>query len=253
MTLQAQHVTFEVARQPILRNVSADFEVGQFTALIGPNGAGKSSLLRILAGDIEPSAGSVKIENTNLESLSLMERAKLRAVMTQSTTVVFDFLVEEIIEFGWLGAQEQLLGVMQEVVQATQLQPMLGRCLNTLSGGEQQRVQFARALMQIWPTANNSRYLLLDEPTSSLDVAHELNVLCVAKKIATKSLGVVVVLHDLNLAARFADRLVLMNQGEVVIQGCVEEVLESELLSDVYGTQLRVEHHGGLNRVVVYS
>jgi len=131
----------------------------------------------------------------------------------------------------------------------------MGRKFNTLSGGEQQRVQFARALLQVGglSKAADDRFLLLDEPTSNMDVAYELNLLNLAKEVRKTGVGVIVVLHDLNLAARFSDQIILMNSGLIVASGQPEEVLSDRILSDVYSTQLRVERHEELDRIVVYS
>ena len=129
------------------------------------------------------------------------------------------------------------------------------RRVNTLSGGEQQRVHFARALLQLWPLieAGDARYLLLDEPTASLDVAHELLVLKLARQAADAGLGVFVILHDINLAARFADEVVLLQSGRIVDIGAPEDVLTSCALSRVYKTKVLVEHHKMLNRLVIHT
>lgn len=255
MNLVARNVDFRVAQHQILQGVSADFPTGQVSALIGPNGAGKSTLLRLLAADQSPTGGEILVEQKSLFKMSLSERARLRAVMTQSSQVVFDFTVAEIVEFGWHGRQTDKEIALQEVIHACALLPLLDRKFNTLSGGEQQRVQFARALLQIWlpPGTTMARFLLLDEPTASLDVAHELQVLNMAHQAASQGVGVIVVLHDLNLASRFADQLILLHNGQVVQTGPPQEVLADTILSEVYATPLRVEHHRELDRLIIYS
>ncbi|MEM7002347.1 MAG: heme ABC transporter ATP-binding protein [Pseudomonadota bacterium] len=255
MNLSARNVDFRVAQHQILQDVSADFPAGQVSALIGPNGAGKSTLLRLLAADQPPTEGAILVGQQSLLQMSLSERARLRAVMTQSSQVVFDFTVADIIEFGWHGRQAHKEIALQEVIHSCALPSLLARKFNTLSGGEQQRVQFARALLQIWlpPGETLSRFLLLDEPTASLDVAHELQVLTMAREVARNGVGVIVVLHDLNLASRFADQLVLLHNGQVIQTGPPQEVLAEATLSEVYATALRVEHHAELDRLVIYS
>ncbi len=229
------------------------------TALIGPNGAGKSTLLRALAGELSPSTGNVRLDQRPIAAFTALELAKKRAVMAQATPVVFDFAVDEILRLGWIESQfrtaEQYLTASNRVVSECRIERLLPRRFNSLSGGEQQRVQFARCLLQIWQPSEDdeSRYLLLDEPTSSLDLAHELMVLRLARRHARRGAGVLVVLHDLNLAARFCDEIVLMFDGRVVESGEPENVFGDELLSDVYDTAIRVEWHEALERVVVHT
>ncbi|MEM7077407.1 MAG: heme ABC transporter ATP-binding protein [Pseudomonadota bacterium] len=257
MGVVAQNLTYQVGRRRILHDVSTTFEPGYVTGLIGPNGAGKSTLLRLLAGEENPTEGRVIWAGDDVRTLSLSDLATRRAVMTQSNFVAFDFLVEEIIALGWLGRAQLLADALEEVVTLTGVSDLLGKKFNTLSGGEAQRVQFARALLQLFPLGEQeqeqARYLLLDEPTASLDVANELHLLGLVRQIAAHNVGVIVVLHDLNLAARFADRLTLLNGGEVVKSADTDAVLTSKLLSEVYNTPLQVEYHNALDRLLVLS
>ncbi|MEM7099665.1 MAG: heme ABC transporter ATP-binding protein [Pseudomonadota bacterium] len=253
--LDAEGVCFSHGAVSILNEVNGSFAPGTVTALIGPNGAGKSTLLRVLAGELKPSAGCVRMNGQSLDTLSSQELALKRSVMSQSSRIVFDFLVEEVLRMGWLGSRQGLKQGLENVIVACEIEPLLGRTFNTLSGGEQQRIQFARALLQIRSdnATHDPNYLLLDEPTSNLDVAHELAVLRLAREVISDQVGVVVVLHDLNLASRFADQLMLLKNGQVQALGAPEEVLDSELLSQVYATPLRVERHNELNRLMIYS
>ena len=259
MSLTAATATIERGGQPIVRDASVDVDCGKMTALIGPNGAGKSTLLRALAGELFPSAGKVCLDGRPIASISPLELAQKRSVMAQATPVVFDFAVEEILHLGWVqsptGTAEQYRVATGQVVDECRIERLLSRTFNSLSGGERQRVQFARCLLQIWqpPEGSEARYLLLDEPTSSLDLAHELMVLRLAKRHAQRGAGVLVVLHDLNLAARFCDEVVLMFDGRVVKSGEPENVFGDELLSDVYATTIQVERHDTLERIVVHT
>ena len=150
MSMTCKDLDVVLGGQQVLHKVSAEFPTGMVTGLIGPNGAGKSTLLRVLAGDEEPACGSILIDERPIGSLNLLELAELRAVMTQSSYVVFDFLVEEIISFGWLGGEIGKVDAVRDVMHSCGLEDLQGRRFNTVSGGEQQRVQFARALLQIW-------------------------------------------------------------------------------------------------------
>jgi iron complex transport system ATP-binding protein len=180
--------------------------------------------------------------------------------MAQAVHVVFEFTVREIIKMGWVQgrtlSQTHFQRAASEVVNLCELEHLLDRAFNTLSGGEQQRVQFARNLLQLWrPPGRNpeARFLLLDEPTASMDLRHELMLLAQLRLAKEQNIGVLIVLHDLNLAARFMDRVVLMRYGQIVKAGSPQQVLDETLLSDVYQTPIRVEHNTQLNRMVVHT
>ena len=256
MSYRLKQVSFAIGSKYIVKDLEFSFKAGNLVSIIGPNGAGKTTLLKLMSGELRPSGGEIFLNDLAFSELSLKERANKRAVMTQSSSVVFDFLVEEILEMGWVqGSSDDFVKACSDVVNSCGLDELMGRKFNTLSGGEQQRVQFARAMLQVGGLSKTAddRFLLLDEPTSNMDVAYELNLLNLAKEVRKTGVGVIVVLHDLNLAARFSDQIILMNSGLIVASGQPEEVLSDRILSDVYSTQLRVERHEELDRIVVYS
>lgn len=255
MTLQARDVSLRLGANAVLDGVSVAVSPGSFAALVGPNGAGKSSLLRVLSGDLAPNRGDVTLEGEPIALFATRDLAQLRSVMGQSATIAFDFYVEEVLAMGWLGAAVAYREALRDVVRRCALDGLLGRRFNTLSGGESQRVQFARALLQIWRGGAGAapRYLLLDEPTASLDINHELALLRLARQACADNVGVLAVLHDLNLAARFADRVALLDDGAIVAAGAPDAVLTAERLSRVYATPVRVENHPRLERLVVYT
>ena len=256
MSYRLKQISFAIGSKYIVKDLEFSFKAGNLVSIIGPNGAGKTTLLKLMSGELKPSGGEIFLNDFAFSELSLKERANKRAVMTQSSSVVFDFLVDEILEMGWVqGSSDDFVKACSDVVNSCGLDELMGRKFNTLSGGEQQRVQFARAMLQVGGLSKTAedRFLLLDEPTSSMDVAYELNLLNLAKEVREIGVGVIVVLHDLNLAARFSDQIILMNSGLIVASGQPEEVLSDRILSDVYSTQLRVERHEELDRIVVYS
>ncbi|MEM7404319.1 MAG: heme ABC transporter ATP-binding protein [Pseudomonadota bacterium] len=241
--------------RPILDGVSVIFPAGRLTAIIGPNGAGKSSLLKVLSGDYAPQRGDVRLNDRPLADMTLLEQANRRAVMTQSTHIGFDFEVAEVLRMGFLGAPAHRESLVAEIIATCQLETLLERPFNSLSGGEQQRVHFARVVIQAAGIRVDQApgFVLLDEPTANLDLAHELVVLRSAHALATQGFGVIVVLHDLNLAARFADELLLLANGRVVAHGEPQTVLHPDALSQCYGTPVTVEHHQALDRIVVHT
>ena len=259
MSIQAQEICVQIGGKVVLDRVSVEVEQGKVIGLIGPNGAGKSTLLNVLSGELRPESGSVVFDGLPIHDLPPKTLAKSRAVMSQASSIVFDFTVEEIIRMGWVQDDMYLHGVAEQALQSVasvcDIDALLNRRYRTLSGGEQRRVQFARTLLQIWriEKTNDTRYLLLDEPTANLDIAHELAVLRQANEVAESRVGVLVVLHDLNLAARFTNELVLLSAGKVIAHGSTDNVLNAKQLEEAYGTPLLVEEHPVLNRLVVHS
>ena len=255
MTLQADGVTLRLGAVQVLKDVSLQLAAGTVTALVGPNGAGKSSLLRVLSGEI--ASRQVFMDSRPLAEVGIRDLARRRSVMTQSTSMAFDFLVAEVLAMGWVGGARELGTVaLNEVARDCLVDHLLERRFNTLSGGERQRVQFARCRLQIWCRNDSgpaSRYLLLDEPTSSLDLDHELLVLRQARRVSAENVGVLMVLHDLNQAARFADQVALLANGAMVASGPPEAVLTSATLSRVYRTAVCVERHPRLGRLVIHT
>lgn len=260
MSLSMKSVGYSVNGSTLVSRLSLSLSAGEMVGLLGPNGAGKSTALKLMAGDIKADSGRVELLGVDIHLKEPIELALSRSVMAQSANVVFDFTVQEIIEMGWVQSRILKSGykadALVEVVALCELQDYLARPFKTLSGGEQQRVQFARNLLQLWRPEWESkapRYLLLDEPTASMDIRHELALLRLARKAASKNIGVLVVLHDLNLAARFMDRVLLMNEGRLVAEGSPEEVLNANQLSNIYQTEIQVERNTMLDRLVVHS
>lgn len=231
-------VTVSRSGRRLLDDVTISLQPGSFTVIIGPNGAGKSTLMKVLSGEMRADAGSVAYGNIDVGLFRPAELARVRAVLPQSTVLSFPFTALEIVR---MGAVAQ--GSTQPEVQARQalakvgLAGFEGRSYNMLSGGEQQRVQFARALAQV-PRAvedGQPRALLLDEPTSSLDLGHQISVLETARDFALSGGTVLAVLHDLNLAAEFANQLIVMHRGRITACGPAQETINDETIARVYG------------------
>ena len=247
MSIKARQVSLCRGKKRLLRNINLDIESGQILGLIGPNGSGKTTLLNLLAGDFPASSGEVYYENLLINDCRLIDRAKYRSVMSQRQEIIFNYSVKEIVEMGIVGeygvnGNPHTASRVHNIIGLLQLEELKGRNVRTLSGGEQQRVHIARALLQIWQEKSYSdpRFLLLDEPTSSLDLKHEIKVLEILGEEVKKGLGVMVVFHDLNLTAHFADKVALISGGEIVATGTPEEVLKPEILRSIYGLKMAV-------------
>ena len=248
MSLILKNISYKAGDVNILNDVSLSVEKGEIVSLVGPNGAGKSTLLNILTGDINPDSGEVFYENFNLNELNILDRSFYRSVMSQSQQIVFDFSVKEIIEMGWLdkgNAQfsEHFDQAVLDISSVCQLDNLLERKFNRLSGGEQRRVHFARTLLQLWRPSDSMdpAYMLLDEPTANLDLYFEIKLMEIIKKKAVNNIGVFLILHDLNLAAKFSDKIALINKGKIVSYGTPREVLKPNILEEIYNLKMDVD------------
>jgi iron complex transport system ATP-binding protein len=252
--LEASNVTFRVGATALISDVSVSFASGALHLIIGPNGAGKSTLIKVLARLLRPHTGKVEYEGEDVLHASESELAKRRAVLSQAVEVAFPLTVREVVMMGrypHFGGRpgpvdERIADEMMEFFDVTEFAE---RNYQTLSGGERQRVNFARVLAQLWrddspashdsPTTRPScRYLFLDEPLTFLDIRHQIEFM---KKVRgfTDAPDVVTVgvVHDLNLAARFADQIVLLDRGRVVAAGAPSDVLTAEHIREVFGVE----------------
>jgi iron complex transport system ATP-binding protein len=227
--------------KPVVSRVSFAAPGGELTAVIGPNGSGKTTLLRALAGDIS-FRGEISINGRRMAELRPWRMAAIRAVLPQATALAFPFTVGEIVRLGRTGNGAKDPAIVGEALARVDLAGFAGRFYQELSGGEQQRVQLARVLCQVWTPVEEGepRWLLLDEPVSSLDIRHQLVIMGIASDYARAGGGVVAVLHDLNLTAMFADQVIVMAGGRLAAAGTPEAVLKDRVLRDVFGCDLRV-------------
>ncbi|GGF31089.1 heme ABC transporter ATP-binding protein [Echinicola rosea] len=245
MRIRATNIHFCIRKKPILDQVSIDLLPGEVVSVLGPNGAGKSTLLKILSGEKSCEKGMVSINEVPLTSIKPQQLAKYRAVMPQHSTVNFPYSVEEIVALGMLSHDPHAPSgtLMEEVMELTGIAHLRERMIDGLSGGEKQRVQLGRVLLQIWEDKPYARYLFLDEPTSSMDIAQQHQVLRLVRHLRKKNIGVFAILHDLNLAVQYSDKVMLMKNGSVKAFGAVRTIMTAENLSMVYGHPITVMTH----------
>ncbi len=241
MTLVADKVTVAYDSQVVLSEVDFAVAPGEVVGLIGPNGAGKSTLLQALAGLHHPALASVSVDGKRLDTMRIRERARTVAYLLQNARVHWPLAAGQVAALGryphgGAGSEDEIVCAAMARVEVLALrdQPM-----STLSAGEQMRVHIARAL------AVEAPYLLTDEPVAALDPYHQLECMELLRREAEEGTGVVVVLHDLLLAARFCDRLVLLNRGRIAAAGLPHEVLHGEALQTVYGIEVIRKQHAG--------
>lgn len=248
-SLVARGIEVVLGGRTILSDIDLEVHPGELLALVGPNGAGKTTLLAALAGDLQPSSGRIEIDGTPIHGLRPATLARHRAVLQQRQSLAFGFRVHEVVDMGraaWRGTSradqdEEAVARSMQIADVTHLGQ---RVVPTLSGGEQARVAFARLLAQ------ETEVQLLDEPTAALDIKHQEAVLAQARASADAGAAVVVVLHDLSLAAAWSHRICVLAHGRVRATGTPLEVLTPELLSEVYEHPVGVVEHGGSLMVV---
>ncbi|KAA1380531.1 ABC transporter ATP-binding protein [Aeromicrobium fastidiosum] len=232
MSLATREVSWDVGGRRVVDGVTLDVTPGTVVGLLGPNGSGKSSLLRLLAGTRTPTSGQVLLDGDDLRRVRRRDVARRIAVVEQHAQTELDLVVSDVVRLGriphrgtWSAESDADRSAVSEALERVELTALAGRSWHTLSGGERQRVHIARALAQ------QPQELLLDEPTNHLDVHHQLDLLGLVRRLRMTS---VVALHDLNLAAMFCDRLVVLKDGAVVATGTPTDVLTPELIAEVY-------------------
>ena len=241
--LQATNIHYAYNTHPVLRGVDLHVEAGEFVGIIGPNGSGKTTVLRALGGVIKPAKGEVRFEGRAVSEISRVELAKRMACLTQTVNVNLPFTVRQVVLLGRNPHLKRFQRISQrdeQIAAAAMIDAAVAdladKMVTEISAGELQRVFIAMALTQ------QPDLLMLDEPTSHLDIAHQVRVYELLSRLhRQRKLTVVVVSHDLNLAAEYCQKLVLLNAGQVACTGSAQEVIRKEILEEVYGTQVTVQ------------
>lgn len=249
--IQVKKMSVQKGQRMIIEDISFRIEPGEIVVVIGKNGAGKTTLLEALTRSNNISQGNISWDGVPYKKLGLTELAKRRAVLSQSVNIDFPVKVKELVVMGTYVSDEPLPNIkieslVREALAAVEMQGFSERAFNTLSGGEQKRVLFAKCIVQLnccdW--ANNHKYLFLDEPTSSLDIEQQFKLIASIKHIARRrKIGVFAVLHDINLAAQFADKILIMNSGRLLHQGSPKEMIRPDLLRETMGIHSIVQTH----------
>jgi iron complex transport system ATP-binding protein len=243
--LEARSVSMAIGGATLVDRIDLRIEGGEMVAIAGPNGAGKSTLLRLLSGDLRAVSGEVRLKGRDLRAYPPRQLALHRAMLSQHVNVSFPFTVEEIVH---MGAGDHSRATARRFVDAALhevgLHDFRHRQLPTLSGGEQQRAHFARILVQLacGEAAHGPGLLLLDEPTSSLDLRHQIDLVETARQRAHGGTAVIAILHDLNLAMRFADRIILLHRGRLAIDGGPRDTVTTEIIRRIFEIDAPIQY-----------
>jgi iron complex transport system ATP-binding protein len=240
--LWVDQVSVSLANNKILDRIDLQALPGEVTVIIGPNGSGKSTLMRAMSGDI-PYEGKILLNGHDIKTLKPWDLASKRAVLPQKSILAFPFTVEEVVHIGLRnGIGAQTTTIIYDALSSVGLSAYAQRQYAELSGGEQQRVQLARVLAQVWTPyeMGQARWIFLDEPVSSLDIAHQIDVINIAKEYARSGGGVIAIMHDLNLTSMVANKMAILHRGKTLCQGVPKDVMTDNWLSHAYECDLRV-------------
>lgn len=240
--LRISDLSVRLGRREVIAGLDLDAHPGAVTVILGPNGSGKSTLIRAATGEL-PYAGSITLAGAEISASPAWQLAARRGVLEQATQVAFPFTVAEIVRLGLQsGLSAGREGLVMQALSEVDMAEAAPRPFHELSGGQQARVHLARIRAQVWEPVDEDgpRWLFLDEPVAALDIAHQLAVMRIMRGFADAGGGVVAVMHDLNLSAMIADRMVLLSEGRIVAEGPPETVLQDRPLSRAYGCALRV-------------
>ena len=243
--LIAQNLRVALGKRHILHGISFAARSGEVTSVIGPNGSGKTTLMRALSGELSFD-GTATLDGMDITKARASDLATRRGVLPQHTNLAFPFTVHEVVRLGLttgISAVNDTAGrLVERALERVDLQGFGPRFYQELSGGEQQRVQLARVLCQVWEPVQEGcpRYLFLDEPVASLDIKHQLQIMAIAADYANQGGGVLAIMHDLNLTAAFSHHVCLLSEGHLFAQGTPDQVLKADNLEHVYGCRMRV-------------
>lgn len=247
--LKANNVSYKIDNQYLLNNISLEFKPGEFTVIMGQNGAGKSTLLRLLAGSLKATEGDISLFNKNITGFKEIELAKIRAVLSQHYEISFPVSIQDIVMMGrYPHFKSEPSGKDYEIIdKALSLMGIINlknRNYDTLSGGEAQKVQMARVLSQIWDyNKNEPKILFLDEPVSQLDIQYQYFILQVARNFAKENIMVIAILHDLNLALTYADKIVFLKKGRLVRKFDSVNDIDKEIVNNVFDIEMENIHN----------
>jgi iron complex transport system ATP-binding protein len=248
--IEIRDLSYQIGKKELLRQLNFEAHSGELLAILGANGAGKSTLMKALSREIVPTSGKVIFRGRDLLTYKLPELAKQRAVLSQQNTISISFLVHELVMMGRYPHFDQHPGadditIVKQAMEQTGITHLAGRDYNTLSGGEQQRVQLSRVLAQVYDCKDAC--LFLDEPTNGLDLLYQQQTMELARHLADQGYCVICILHDINFASRFADKIIMLKDGRIVASGTPVEVINCENIHQTFSINVKLMTCEGYN------
>ena len=255
--LSVDSLCYTINNKSLVDQMSFNIESGDMVSIVGPNGSGKSTLVKLISGELNPSSGDIFINNISNFKWDVKELSKYRSVLPQSNSLSFPFSVLDIVKMGrypYREIEENNITekICKDIIDIFDLNNFINQNYMTLSGGEKQRVQLARVLAQIWSEQNYEKLLILDEPTSYLDISHQYALFDLLKTINGKGLTILMVLHDLNHALMYSNKLIMLKSSKLISYGKTADVATKSRLEDIFNVCVDIIKNND-KPVVVFS
>jgi len=255
--ISVEQIKYSIGAKNILNNISVEFLPGTCNLIIGPNGSGKSTLIKLLSGELNYYDGLVMYNGADIKTYSKQKLAASRAVLSQQTELSFPMLVEEVVMLGRnphfeFNPSKKDLEIVKEVINLLDLNSFIHRNYQSLSGGEKQRVHYARVLAQIWESPNGEqRYLFLDEPLNNLDIYYQEHFLKMAVSLLNETTTLIGVVHDINIALRYANQLSFLKEGAIIKNGAPAKIVDAILIKEVFNIDTQIMAHPSTGKPIV--
>ena len=255
--ITAEQIKYSVGQKNIINNISIQFLPGTCNLIIGPNGSGKSTLIKLLSGELNNYDGRLMYNGADIKTFTKLRLAASRAVLSQQTELSFPMTVEEVVMLGRnphfeFNPSKKDLEIVNEVINLLDLNSFIYRNYQSLSGGEKQRVHYARVLAQIWESPNGEqRYLFLDEPLNNLDIYYQEHFLKMAVSLLNETTTLIGVVHDINIALRYADQLSFLKEGAIIKNGAPAKIVDAILIKEVFNVDTQVMAHPSSGKPVI--
>lgn len=250
-------LNFSIGKKNILKNINLEIKPNTFLSVVGPNGCGKSTLIKNINRNLDIQEGSITLENQNIEDFSDKELALKRSVLQQSFFFPYSFKAIEIIEMGLYAhklSSKEKKEILNYIVEKLNIEPLKDKNYQNLSGGEKQKIQFARVVVQLYASNEKQKYLFLDEPTLNLDIYYQYKILDLTKELQKDlNIGICAILHDINQAYLYSDEIVMMRKGEIKYFGETKEILSHDNIFDIFNVETEFVYSNKLQKEVLIT